>query len=51
MAQAPSSNIAPVTEAAFIADRQHFWVNFGRFVLGMVIFLVILLGLMGIFLV
>ncbi len=51
MAQAPSSTLAPVTEAAFLADRQKFWVGFGHFVLAMVIFLVILLGLMGIFLV
>jgi hypothetical protein len=51
MAQPPSSNLAPVTEAAFLADRQRMWVGFGRFTLGMVIFLVILMGLMGIFLV
>jgi len=51
MAQPPSSNLAPVTEAAFLADRQKFWASFGSFVLAVVIFLVILLGLMGIFLV
>lgn len=42
---------APVTEEAFVADRQRFWAGFGHFTLGVVIFLVILLGLMGIFLV
>jgi hypothetical protein len=51
MALTPSSNLAPVTEDAFLADRQKFWASFGHFTLGMVIFLVILLALMGIFLV
>jgi hypothetical protein len=51
MAQIPSSNLAPVTEEAFLADRQKFFASFGSFTLGAVIFLVILLALMGIFLV
>lgn len=51
MAQTPSSSLAPITPEAFLADRQKFWAGFGHFTLAMVIFLVILLGLMGIFLV
>jgi hypothetical protein len=51
MAQPPSSDLVPVTPEAFLADRQKFWLSFGHFVLAMVIFLIILLGLMGIFLV
>ena len=51
MAQTPSSNLAPVTEEAFLADRQKFFAGFGSFTLVTAIFLVILMALMGIFLV
>jgi hypothetical protein len=51
MAQTPSSTLAPVTEAAFLADRQKFFAGFGTFTLVTVIFLVVLLVLMAVFLV
>ena len=51
MAQTPSTTLAPVTEAAFTADRQKFFAGFGSATLGGVIFMVVLLALMGIFLV
>jgi hypothetical protein len=41
----------PETQEAFLADRQRFWEGFGRFTLGMVIFLVLLLIAMAVFLV
>ncbi len=50
MAQTQSSNLAPVTEEAFLAERQRFFAGFGNATLGAVIFIVILMALMGIFL-
>lgn len=51
MAQQPSSStLAPVTEEAFLADRQKFFSAFTGFTMGSVIFLVIVVALMGIFL-
>jgi hypothetical protein len=51
MAQSPSTTLPPVTEEAFVADRQAFLHSFTKFTFGMVVFLVILLTLMAIFLV
>jgi len=51
MAQTPSSTLAPVTEDAFLADRQKMFAGFGNATLGAVIFMVVLLVLMAIFLV
>ena len=51
MSQPPSSNLAPVTEEALLADRQKMFAGFGNATLGAVIFIVILMALMGIFLV
>ncbi len=51
MAQTPSSTLAPVTEEAFLADRQKMFAGFGNATLGGVIFMVVLLVLMAIFLV
>ena len=42
---------APLTEDAFLADRQRFWGGFTSFTLIGVIFMVVLLILMAIFLV
>jgi hypothetical protein len=53
MAQLPSSSssdAAPVTEQAFLAERQKFFAGFGNATLGAVIFLAILMILMWIFL-
>lgn len=49
MAQSPSP--APVTEDAFMADRQKFWNGFCSFTTGTVIALVLLLVAMLVFLV
>ncbi len=52
MADLPRSySAAPLTEDAFLADRQRFWGGFTTFTLISVIFLVVLLVLMAIFLV
>ena len=52
MAETVTQNApAPLTEAAFLADRQRFWGAFGTFILINVTALVILLVLMAIFLV
>ena len=51
MSHSSTSSLAPVTEQAFLADRQKFLSGFSHFTLGAVIFLVILVALMGIFLV
>lgn len=50
MAQSPTHSTAPVTEDAFLADRQKFWSAFTGATLATVIFLVVLLILMAIFL-
>lgn len=51
MAQTSSSTSgAPVTEDAFLADRQKFWSSFTGFTTGSVIAVVALLVLMAIFL-
>jgi hypothetical protein len=50
MAQPPSTTPAPVTEQAFLADRQKFFAGFGNATLGAIIFIVILMLLMWIFL-
>jgi hypothetical protein len=50
MAHAPSSTPAPVTEDAFVADRQRFWGGFTTFTLISVITVVAILILMAIFL-
>ena len=47
----PRTMPAPLTEDAFLADRQRFWGSFTTFTLVSVIFLVVLLVLMAIFLV
>ncbi len=49
MAQSPI--LPPVTEDAFLADRQAFLHAFNKFTFGAVVFLVILLALMAVFLV
>ncbi len=49
-APAPSG-AAPLTEEAFLADRQRFWGSFTGLITGGVIAIVILLILMDIFLV
>jgi hypothetical protein len=48
MATAPST--PPLTEEAFIADRQSFWNSFTSFTTGSVITIVVLLILMALFL-
>lgn len=50
MADIPSSSPAPLTEDAFLADRQKFLSSFIGFTTGSVIFLAVLLILMAIFL-
>ncbi len=45
-----SSPLPPVTEEAFMADRQKFYDSFGGFTTGSVIFLAIVMILMAIFL-
>ena len=50
MANPPSSSAAPLTEDAFLADRQKFLSSFISFTTGSVIFLVVLMILMAIFL-
>jgi hypothetical protein len=50
MAQSPTVSPAPITEAAFLADRQKFWSAFGKFIFGNVVAIVILLVGMAIFL-
>ena len=50
MAQSPSHSLAPVTEDAFLADRQKFWSACTGFTMGGVIFIAVLLILMAIFL-
>ena len=51
MAQMSSStSSAPVTNEAFLADRQKFWASFTGFTTGSVVALVALLVLMAIFL-
>ncbi len=49
-APAPSGS-APLTEDAFLADRQRFWHSFTGLLVGVVIGVVVLLILMTIFLV
>lgn len=51
MDQAHTTTLAPVTEEAFLADRQKFLASFASFTTGAVIFLVVLLVLMAVFLV
>mgnify|MGYP001544800784 CR=1 FL=1 len=51
MATQPPSSLAPVTEEAFLADRQAFWASLCSATVGSVIFITILLALMAIFLV
>ncbi len=51
MAQAPSSSpLPPVTEEAFLADRQKFFSAFGSFTTATTAFLAIVVILMAIFL-
>jgi hypothetical protein len=50
MSQPPSTTPAPVTEQAFLADRQKFFAGFGNATFGAIIFIVILMLLMWIFL-
>jgi hypothetical protein len=49
MAHPPSA--PPVTEEAFLADRQHFWNGFTSFTFGSVITIAVILVLMALFLV
>jgi len=51
MAQAPSQNSNPITEDAFLADRQRFWQGFCSATTISVVGTVVLLVLMAIFLV
>ncbi len=50
MATQPTSNLAPVTEEAFLADRQQTWSKVYHTATGFLIFMVILLALMAFFL-
>jgi hypothetical protein len=50
MAQAPSSTSAPLTEDAFLADRQKFWESFTGFTTGSVFAVVALMVLLAVFL-
>jgi hypothetical protein len=50
MAETSATVSAPVTEEAFLADRQQFWASFGHFVLGGTILVVVTLILMALFL-
>jgi hypothetical protein len=49
MAQSPT--IQPVTEDAFLADRQKFWQSFTSATLGTVITVAVILALLALFLV
>lgn len=51
MSTAPETIRAPLTEEAFLADRQKFWGDFTGFTTGSVIAVVVLLIAMAIFLV
>jgi len=51
MAQMPSTAPAPLTEDAFVADRQSFWSSFTTFITVSVIVLALIIILMAIFLV
>jgi hypothetical protein len=51
MAQTQSQTLAPITEEAFAADRQHFLDDFIAFSKWTIIALIVLLILMAIFLV
>jgi hypothetical protein len=51
MAQPATSRDAPLSEEAFLADRQHFWAGFTGFTLRAVIVVAVVLSLMAIFLV
>ncbi len=51
MAQIPPTETPPVSEEAFIADRQKFWGEFTSFTTSSVIGVAILLVLLAIFLV
>jgi hypothetical protein len=50
MATEPTSTLAPVTEEAFLADRQQTWSKVYHTATGFVIFMAILLALMAAFL-
>ncbi len=50
MAQAPSNSTAPMTEDAFVADRQRFWQGFCNATTITVVSTVVTLVLMAIFL-
>jgi hypothetical protein len=51
MAMQASNSPAPVTEEAFLADRQRFWASLCSATTGTVIALAVLLALMAFFLV
>ena len=51
MAQSPSTNPAPLSNEAFLADRMEFWSGFCNFVTISAAFLVVLLVAMAFFLV
>ena len=51
MAQTPSTNPAPLSNEAFLADRMQFWSGFCNFVTISGVFLVVLLAAMAFFLV
>lgn len=51
MAQAPSSNLAPLTEEVFLTDRMAFWSGFCNFVTICTVLVVLLLASMAFFLV
>ncbi len=51
MAQTPSTNPAPLSNEAFLADRMQFWSGFCNFVTASGVFLVVLLAAKAFFLV
>jgi len=51
MGQSPSTNPAPLSDEAFLADRMQFWSGFCNFVTISSVFLVVLLAAMAFFLV
>ncbi|MDE2006265.1 MAG: hypothetical protein KGI51_06850 [Rhodospirillales bacterium] len=51
MAHSPHTASGPLSQEAFLADRERFWHGWTRFTTGSVIFLVLLLVLMAWFLV
>ena len=51
MAQTPSTNPAPISNEAFLADRMQFWTGFCNFVTINAVLIALLLAAMAFFLV